>query len=325
MKRRFPLVTVALLAFGAALAAGCGGDSAPTPTPKGVPEDVPDLKIGDDSSPSEPAPSEPAPEPAPNEPAPAEPAPAEPAPSAPAPAGGQSSAGEPADAGFGHLKLVIRTDKAVAPANIKTSGPDCGELKIKEEVVVVNPKGNGLANVACWLDEDAPKIHPSYMGDKDKKVFLNNIKCRFEPHVSAMWTEQTLEIGNADAFGHNSKIDSFENESHNPIIPPGQTYEAKFANPETLPVSCNIHAWMKAYVVVQPHPLTGISAVDGALIIKNVPSGKQKFRMWHETGFPGEVKVNGKAAKWKKGRFELTIPDGGTLEVNIEIPADSLK
>ena len=57
----------------------------------------------------------------------------------------------------------------------------------------------------------------------------------------------------------------------------------KFTKPETLiPVKCNMHSWMTAYIGVLPHPFYAVSATDGTFTIKGLPPGEYEVEAWHE-------------------------------------------
>ena len=104
------------------------------------------------------------------------------------------SAASVASAQWGDLKIVFKADKAVAPKFASdVANANCGVQKVALEEVVVDPKSLGIANVVVFLDDkgDKPKIHPNYNALKAMKVTLDNNKCRFEPHIASLWTEQS--------------------------------------------------------------------------------------------------------------------------------------
>jgi hypothetical protein len=49
-----------------------------------------------------------------------------------------------------------------------------------------------------------------------------------------------------------------------------------------IPVKCNQHSWMKAWVAVVKHPFFGVSAPDGSFVIKGLPPGQYEVEAWHE-------------------------------------------
>ena len=92
-------------------------------------------------------------------------------------------------------------------------------------------------------------------------VKIDNALCRFAPQIVLLRTSQTLKIRNSDQIGHNTNIKLFANPAFNELTPPGQSTQRKFSASERTPASvgCNVHPWMKAWVVVQEHPYFTIS------------------------------------------------------------------
>ena len=204
--------------------------------------------------------------------------------------------------------------KAPAPVAIQ---PDkdpqvCAKNPLFEETLVVDPKG-GLANVVVYVRTKKVAIHPDYEALAAQPVVIDNRDCKFQPHVTGMWTKQTLVLKNSDPVGHNSKIEAFANAGINPLIPAMGSVEQKFALPEAVPmaVSCNIHPWMRGYLAVRPDPYFAISAGDGSFEIKNLPAGTQlEFQVWHEAvGYLKGIS-GGKIAADARGRFEMTLAAG---------------
>jgi hypothetical protein len=71
------------------------------------------------------------------------------------------------------------------------------------------------------------------------------------------------------------------------LIPAGARRQLtlKEFEPHPIPVNCDIHPWLKAFVIVQTHACVGVSNADGVLEIKDLPVGKNLvFRVWHEAG-----------------------------------------
>ena len=53
--------------------------------------------------------------------------------------------------------------------------------------------------------------------------------------------------------------------------------------PEVIKVSCDLHSWMAAYIVVTPHSFFAMTQDNGVFEIKNVPPGKYTLKLWHES------------------------------------------
>ena len=186
----------------------------------------------------------------------------------------------------------------------------CGKQQLFDETLTVNPENRGIANVVIWAFR--PKsIHKDYEKTAKDVVKLDNLGCRFEPHIVAVRTGQTLEIGNPDPIGHNSKVDFLKNTPVNPIIPAGGKVPVKPLKAEPIPitVSCSIHPWMTARVIVQDHPYMAVTDKDGKFELKNLPAGKLTLKVWHGK-YVQDVTIDGKSASWKRGRYQLTLKDG---------------
>ncbi len=188
----------------------------------------------------------------------------------------------------------------------------CGKHKLLSEELVVGADG-GVANVVVFVRDKDVKVHPDLASLKDTPVEMDNKDCRFSPHVAFVQVGQSLKLKNSDTVGHNSNVATIKNPPSNSLIAAGADSTVTFAAEEAIPaqVTCNIHPWMKAWVVVRPNPYAAVSAEDGSFEIKNVPAGDVELQLWHEkAGYIGEIKVSGKAEKIAKGRKKMKVKSG---------------
>jgi len=190
----------------------------------------------------------------------------------------------------------------------------CGKHKLVSEELAVGAD-KGLANVVVFVRDKDVKVHPDAAATKAEKIVLDNKDCRFSPHVAFVQTGQPFILKNSDTVGHNSNVATLKNPPSNSLIPAGGESTITFANDEAIPaqVTCNIHPWMKAWVLVRPNPYAAVSKADGSFEIKNVPAGEVELQFWHEkAGYVGEMTVGGKAEKVSKGRKKVAVVAGGT-------------
>jgi plastocyanin len=190
----------------------------------------------------------------------------------------------------------------------------CGKHKLVSEELVVGAD-KGIANVVVFVRDKAVKVHPDAAAGKSEQVVLDNKDCRFTPHVAFVQTGQPFVIKNSDSVGHNSNVATIKNQPSNNLIPQGSESKMTFKDEEGLPaqVTCNIHPWMKAWVVVRSNPYAAVSQADGSFEIKNVPAGEVELQFWHEkAGFVGEMTIGGKSEKIAKGRRKVTVKADGT-------------
>lgn len=213
-----------------------------------------------------------------------------------------------------------------------TKDPEfCSRFTPMIESIVVGDQG-GLQNAVVYLylgRRDKVDIHPEYEKTANDEVVLDNKGCSFHPHVLAMRTSQPLVVKNSDDVGHNTNITLI---GFNPIIPANTDTTAKFsrATRVPLPVTCNIHPWMKCFVFARDDPYVAVSGKDGTFTIKNIPVGKRTFVFWHEVpGYLDGVKYQGGATGTSgrtRGRAELTIAAGKTLDLGeIKVPVSKLQ
>jgi plastocyanin len=218
----------------------------------------------------------------------------------------------PAD-DWGNLKgRFIYDGKAPDPTKLTIDKDQqiCGDKGLVDESLVVDSSG-GMANVVLWIRGKA-KVHPDYEKSADATVVLDNKGCRFNPHVQGVRVGQTLQIKNSDPVAHNTNIVG-RNLQVNPLIPAGSASDQKIEAPENLPanVSCNIHPWMKARVVVRSSPYFAISKKDGSFEIKNLPAGDLEFVVYHErSGFVQDAETKSGKVNWPKGVMKVTIEPG---------------
>ena len=221
-------------------------------------------------------------------------------------------------ADWGDLSLQFQI-KGTAPTP-KAIKPDkdvevCGKHKLVDESLVIGPNG-GVANVFVFLKSTKPvAIHPDYEKSPGE-VVLDNKGCRFEPQAAVMWTKQTLLLKNSDPVGHNTKIEFLSNPPINPILPANGQLKQTVKKEERMPtsVSCSIHPWMQALVLVRENPYAGVTDAEGKITLKNMPVGKYQFAIWHkQIGWIREASdAGGKAVKWPKTGPEFTVKKGAT-------------
>jgi plastocyanin len=223
-----------------------------------------------------------------------------------------------ASAEWGTLKgrFVLNGElPAAAALTVDKDVEVCGKHKLVSEEVVVG-ENKGVANVVVFVRDKKVKVKPELeAAAKDAKPVLDNLNCRFEPHVLFVQAGQDLVIKNSDPVGHNSNIATVKNAPSNNLIPAGGQVTAKFGSDEAIPaqVTCNIHPWMKGWIVVRNNPYATVSKADGSFELADLPAEEVELQFWHEkAGYIGEMTINGKAEKVSKGRKKMKVAAGET-------------
>ena len=108
----------------------------------------------------------------------------------------------------------------------------------------------------------------------------------FIPHIVAVQQGTTVDFLNSDAVAHNVfwiSISGNKKLGHNlGTWPKGEKRSFKFDNPGVVPLLCNVHPEMAAYVIVTPTPYFAVTDKSGEYKIDNVPDGSYSVTAWHE-------------------------------------------
>lgn len=173
---------------------------------------------------------------------------------------------------------------APAPKAINMAGvPACAALH--PEPVLATPIAvldGRLANAVVYIQSGfgergfAPPTEP---------VVVDQKGCLYNPRVTAVMIGQPLQFLNSDAEGHNVHGKPTTNDGWNfSMNRPGSNRAVTLATAELgIPVGCDIHPWMRAYISVFDNPYFAVTAADGAAILRNVPPGTYVLGVWHET------------------------------------------
>ncbi len=183
--------------------------------------------------------------------------------------------------------------------------PKCAALhKDGLERWQIHVKDGGLADVLVYVKSG---LKGSYPPPTDP-VLLDQQGCDYHPHMVVMRAGQPLKIRNSDDTLHNihprPKI--------NPEFNLGQPRQGSenvrqgdrgFNKPEVMiPVGCDVHPWMRAFISVFDHPFYTVSKDDGTFEIKGLPAGEYEIEAFH--------------GKLKSPAQKVTLKDGEGAALN---------
>ena len=173
-----------------------------------------------------------------------------------------------------------------------------GGMLLSEDAVIT---GDRLANVVIFLSRGLE----AYTFPHEKSpAHLDQKGCQFLPHVLAVRTHQPVAITNGDTAPHNvNTTQSRQGQGFNvSMTQQGQSRTRQFHKVElSIPVTCELHSWMKAFVHVFDHPYFTVTKEDGTFSLPQVPPGSYRVSALHE--------------RFGRRDFELTVPPKGTATI----------
>lgn len=143
---------------------------------------------------------------------------------------------------------------------------------------VTGMKGHSVVYVEAIAGKTfpAPTNHPVM----DQKGLM------FSPHIMTVQQGTTVDFLNSDTVAHNvfwTAIGADKKAGHNlGTWPKGEKRSYTFDKAGVVPLLCNVHPEMGAYIVVSPTPYFTETDDAGNYKIKDVPDGSYTVTAWHE-------------------------------------------
>jgi plastocyanin len=214
---------------------------------------------------------------------------------------------------------ISYTGTAPDPKKIDTSADAACTSKspnlTTEEWVVKDGKvANTFVYIKDGTIDGAKKVSEYTWPAPSTAATLDQNGCHYKPHVMGVVAKQDITITNSDPTTHNIHFTPKNNPDWNQSQVNGaapMTHKLSVAE-VLVPVKCNQHPWMKAYVGVLKHPFFSVSAEDGSFTIKGVPPGKYTVVAWHEGPGAGTEKT-----------MEVTVPAKGAATADFTFGASA--
>lgn len=191
---------------------------------------------------------------------------------------------------------------APAPEKVKLSAdPKCAAMhKEGLQRAAMSVKDGGLADVLVYVKSGISGSYPV----PTEPVVLDQKGCDYSPHMVTIRAGQPMKIRNSDDTLHNIHPRPQANAEFN-IGQPRQGMEStrNFEKPEVMiPVGCDVHPWMRAYISVFNHPFFAVSKEGGTFEIKGLP--------------PGAYEIEAVHGKLKAETQKISVKDGEAATLN---------
>ncbi len=187
----------------------------------------------------------------------------------------------PGTARAGTIKGTVRLAGApVKPKKVPVTIDQyvCGKEKEAEDLILSPDNGIRYAVVSLQTPPPGAKWNaPLPPAQIDQK------QCAFVPRVVVVPAGGTVEFLNSDRLLHNVKSFSKANSPFNKAHPKARTISIVFKEPEIIRIECDLHSWMRTWVVVAGHPFYVVTNDKGEFTLDNVPPGKYTLQIWQES------------------------------------------
>lgn len=193
-------------------------------------------------------------------------------------------AGQPGSSGQISGKVFFKGPKPkLERLDLEQADPVCVAAHsepIYEEDGAVNSDGT-LPNVFLYIKDGLQKQFPP----PAEPAVLDQKACIYVPHVLGVMVGQEIRVLSSDPTVHNVHFLTKVNRNWNATQTPGAApLVHRFTKPEIMiPVSCNKHPWMDAYVGVTANPFHAVTGSDGKFVITGLPPGEYKIAAWTAT------------------------------------------
>ncbi len=167
-------------------------------------------------------------------------------------------------------------------------------------------KAGKLANVFLYVRSGPPEAMAQSAASGQQTVVLDQKHCQYVPHVIGVAAGGHVEFRNSDPTMHN--IHTQPTDIGNETIdisegPRGQSQTKQFRKPELMiPVRCNNHPWMNAFINVSATPFFAVSDAEGHFDLRGLPAGTYTIAAVHE--------------KMGEKTMQVTVPPRGTARAD---------
>lgn len=117
-----------------------------------------------------------------------------------------------------------------------------------------------------------------------RRARMDQRRLQFSPRVLAVTIGTVVDFPNNDLPFHNVMSLAPGNAFDLGRYPKGQSRSVRFDTPGIVPVICDIHSHMSAYVLVFSHPFFTLTDSQGRYTLPNVPAGSHTVKVWSELG-----------------------------------------
>lgn len=145
------------------------------------------------------------------------------------------------------------------------------------KVSIVDQKGNPLSDAVVTFNTTKMDMNEY----RSTTATISQINKEFVPEVTVVQAGTSISFPNNDEILHHVYSFSEARSFDLPLYKGTPSEPIVFDKPGLVTLGCNIHDWMRAYVVVVDTPYYQTSNDDGVVTIKDIPVGDYELEIWH--------------------------------------------
>ena len=177
-----------------------------------------------------------------------------------------------------HGTVIFEGTPPVQPVLDRHAEPKCPQGQEDEAVVVTHGK---LRDVLVRIKNGTAGTHAA----PKQAAIIDQRGCMYVPRVVGIEAGQQLLVRNDDGVFHDvwGKLaaTTLWNDPQPAGAAPLALDPSRAKAGDVVELSCGVHAWMHAYVVVQDHPFFAVTDQDGKFAIDGLPEGTYELEAWH--------------------------------------------
>jgi plastocyanin len=114
-------------------------------------------------------------------------------------------------------------------------------------------------------------------------ISITSKACAFHPHVQAGVHGQAVAFTNEDSAPHNAHMRINKLTVFNAALPrEGMTVKKELSETGLVEIGCDVHPFMHSYLYLADNPYIAVTDAGGRFVLKDVPPGACKLKIWHE-------------------------------------------
>jgi hypothetical protein len=184
--------------------------------------------------------------------------------------------------GGSRLTGTVDFDGPIPPDSIVPVPADmigCGQ---SVRVTPVTHSGTHIGGAVVWIT-DIRTGKPLPIG---RRFDLANSDCLLTPSVQGVLSPATLNMASEDVAIHRNRIIDVATGDLEAIAPFNDNgevvpFDKLLTRPAQLEVTCDLHPWSKATILVFDHPYFATTQATGTFAIEDVPAGTYHVRAYH--------------------------------------------